>query len=207
MMTRFILSLCAACLFMTGCATTQQLNATDRTGLGAVKINPVVEKPPKMYYMGPASGIGFMFGAVGGLLTAAANMSPGEQFRQFAEDNGVTIDRIAREEAAEAFGKSGKLTLTESDSPDAATLNVAVQIYGFAIPHGFSGKLVPVVGIKSTLVDSGGKTIWSSRDSVSPLGSPVEGRSPDDFKANPKLIEDAWRTATKTVMANIVGNL
>lgn len=79
--------------------------------------------------------------------------------------------------------------------------------HGFAIPHGFSANVVPVVGIQCTLVDAKGKTIWSSRDFVTAMGSPVDGKTPDEYRANPALIEDGWRQAAKKVMADIVWTL
>jgi hypothetical protein len=206
-MKQFLAGLCAVCMLLTGCASTQQIGDADRASLASVRVNSNVETAPQMYYMGPASGIGFMFGAVGGLVTALANQSPGEQFRKFAEEHGITIDRIVREEAIKALQGTGKLKLTEASGPEVATLNIKVQMYGFTIPNGFSGSLVPVVGIQCSLVDTQGKTIWSSRDSVGPLGSPAEGKTPDEYHANPALIEDAWRLAAHKVMADIVRTL
>lgn len=206
-MKQMLAGLCALCLLLTGCVSTQQLNESDRTNLQGVRVHTEIETAPQMYYMGPASGVGFMFGAVGGLLTAAANMGPGERFRKFAEENGITIDRVVREEAIKAFQETGKLKLTETAGSETAMLKIKVPMYGYAISHGFSGKLVPVVSIECSLVDARGKTIWSSREYVTPMGSPVDGKTPDEYHANPALIEDGWRQAAKKVMADIVRTL
>lgn len=207
-MTKQILAgLGVVCLLLTGCASTQQLSDADRASLASVRVNTDVETAPQMYYMGPASGIGFAFGAVGGVLTAVANMGPGEQFRKFAEEHGISIDRIVREEAIRAFQETGKVKLIEAAGAEAPTLNIKVPMYGFSIPHGFSGSLVPVIGIQCSLVDAQGKTIWSSRDSVGPLGNPAEGKTPDEYRANPALIEEAWRQAARKVMADIARTL
>jgi hypothetical protein len=206
-MKQIMVGLCAFCLLLTGCASTQQLSDSDRASLASVYVDPHVETAPQMNYMGPGSGIGFAFGAVGGLITALANEEPGERFRKFAADHGITIDNIVREEAIKAFQETGKVKLTETAGPDSSTLNIKVPTYGFAIPHGFSGNLVPVVGIQCTLVDAHGKTIWSSRDFVTPMGSPAEGRTPDEYHANPALIEDGWRQAAKKVLDEIVRTL
>lgn len=206
-MKQVLAGLCVFCLLLTGCASTQQLSGPDRASLASMRVNTHVEASPQMYYMGPASGIGFAFGAVGGLLTAVANQGPGEQFRKFAEEHGITVERIVREEAIKALEGTGKVKLTETAGPDAATLNIKVPMYGFSIPHGFSGSLVPVMGIQCTLVDAQGRTIWSSSDSTTPLGSPVEGKTPDEYRADPALIEKAWREAARKVMADIARTL
>ncbi|MGO9443736.1 MAG: hypothetical protein ACLPXB_03045 [Thiobacillaceae bacterium] len=194
-----------ACL--TGCASTPQLSSDDRSHLGTLRIDPTIETQSQMYYLGPGSGIGFLFGAVGGAITAVANLSPGEQFKKFAQDNGINIDQIVKEEATKAFRESGKLKLTDTSDPNVSTLKISIPMYGFSIPNGFSSKLVPIVGIKCTLVDPSGKTIWSARESTHPLGNPADGRTIDEFKSNPKEIEDSWRIAAKSVMGDIVGNM
>lgn len=206
-MKQILAGLCALCLLLTGCASTHQLSALDTRNLESVRINTNVETAPQMNYMGPGSGVGFAFGAVGAVITAAANQSPGEQFRKFAEDHGITIDRIVLEEAVKAFQETGKMNLTEIAGPNTAMLNIKVPMYGFAIPHGFSSNVVPLVVIECILVDSKGKTIWSSRDFVTAMSSPVAGKTPDEYHANPNLIEDGWRQAAKKVLADIARTL
>lgn len=201
------LCLITFCILLVGCASTPRLSSDDRAHLGVVRIDPTIDTPTQMHYLGPGSGIGFMFGAVGAAITAAANLSPGEQLNKFAQDNGIHIDQIVREEATEAFQQSGKLDLTELQDANAATLKISISMYGFSISSGFSSKLVPVINIKCVLIGRDGKTIWSASDSVLTLGNPAEGKTPDEFNANPKLIGDAWRTAVKAVMADITSHM
>ncbi|MBN8759231.1 MAG: hypothetical protein J0I94_02265 [Thiobacillus sp.] len=198
---------CVFSLVLGGCATTQPLDDADRARLATVWINPDIEVSPQMYYMGAGSSVGFLFGAVGGLATALANMSPGEQFRSFAESKGISVDRVVREEAIRAFQASGKLKLAEAPGPGAATLVIKVPIYGFSIPHGFSSRLVPAMGIECTLTDAQGKTVWRARDSVAPLGNPAEGHTMEEYRANPALIEEAWRIAARKIIADLMATL
>jgi hypothetical protein len=190
-----------------GCASTPALSPAERGQFEAVRLYPSVDKPDQMYYLGPGSGIGMMFGAIGGAITAAANLSPGEQFDKFAQDHDIHIERIVKEEAIKAFQTSGKLNLTDTESSNAATLRVSITMYGFSIPNGFSSELVPIVSIKCTLVDSSGKVIWSANDMTNALGNPAEGKTPDQFRADPRLIEGAWRIAARSIMANIVSHM
>jgi hypothetical protein len=199
---------CVCSLILGGCAANRPLEEADRARLTAIWINPNVEVSPQMYYMGPGSSVGFLFGAVGGVVTALANLSPGEQFRQFAESHGIVIDRIVREEVIRAFQVSGKPKLVDDASGSGATtLVIKVPIYGFSIPHGFSGRLVPAMSIECTLIDAQGKTIWRAYDSVTPLGNPVEGHTPEEYRANPALIEEVWRIAARKVIADMIGTL
>jgi hypothetical protein len=202
-----ILFVVALFTILASCASTPKLDAEGRAGLSEVRIDPVVESPKDMYYLGPGSGVGMMFGAVGGLITATANVSPGESLNKFAQDNGIHIDRIVEEEAAKAFRDSGKLRLTDTPSANTATMKVSVFIYGFSIPNGFSSVLVPMVGIKCALVEPDGKIVWSAKDATQALGNPVEGSTPEDFRANPKLIEASWRAAAKSLMTEIVDHM
>lgn len=207
-MTRLLTAAgCVCSLILGGCAANRPLEEADRARLTAIWINPNVEVSPQMYYMGPGSSVGFLFGAVGGVATALANLSPGEQFRQFAESHGIAIDRIVREEVIRAFQVSGKPKLVDAPGSGTTVLVIKVPIYGFSIPHGFSGRLVPAVNIECTLIDAQGKTIWRAHDSVTPLGSPVEGHTPEEYRANPALIEEVWRIAARKVIADMIGTL
>jgi hypothetical protein len=206
-MNKSTLSLVIVGALLSGCATTQQISSADRANLGSVAVSPTVEKPAKMYYFGPGASIGLLFGAAGGAIVAGTQLAPGEQLRAFAEKNNVQIERIVREEITNAFRKSGKVTLKEAQDPSGCTLIIAIAQYGFSIPNGFSSKLVPIVSIKCSLVDGSGKTIWRSSDSVLPLGNPVEGHTPEDFKNDPNLIEESWRLATRAIAEKIVHKL
>jgi hypothetical protein len=206
-MKKIVLSLLIVGAFLSGCATTQQISSADRASLRSVAITNTIEKPAKMYYFGPGASIGFLFGGVGGVIAAGTQVEPGEQLRKFAELNNVQIDNIVREEAISAFRSSGKVTINETKDSSASTMNISIAQYGFSVPNGFSSKLVPIVAIQCSLVDASGKTIWSSIDRINLLGNPVKGRTLEDFKNNPKLIEESWRLATRAIVEKIVKNL
>jgi len=204
--TRHLVSLAAVCLLLVGCASTPKLGDDARAQLTQVQMAPIAT-PPEMYYLGPGSGVGMMFGAVGGLITAVANQSPGERLAKFAQDNGIHIDQIVKEEAAKALQQAGKINLTDAPGANAATLKITIVMYGFSIPNGFSGDLVPIVSLKCELVDPSGKVLWSANDHTLTLGNPAEGKTPDEFRANPKLIEESWRTAVRSIMTNIASHM
>ena len=167
-----------------------------------------VKTPSELYYFSQAGALGVsVFGAIGGGVGGAIDISRGEEFDRFARANGIRIDRIVSEEAGKAFQQSGKLNLTDVKGADVATLKVSITMYGFSVPTGFTSELVPIVGIKCALVDASGKTIWSADQSTHPLGNPVPGKTSDELRADPKLIEAAWRTATQSVMADIVSHM
>ena len=86
-------------------------------------------------------------------------------------------------------------------------MKLAVKMYGFSIANGFSADLVPLVSIRCTLTDSSGKVVWTANDMTYTLGNPWNGKTPDELRADPKLIEQAWRVAAHKVMTNIASNM
>ena len=200
--TRFI-CLLALLFLLSACATTQNLSDEDRRKISVVRINSNVQKVPAMYYLGPGTGIFFAFGAIGGAVAAAVSVEPGKALQEFAEKNGIFIEKIAFQEIDTALRQSGKLKVSDTGEATEPIINVMVYIYGFSIPHGFSSNLVPALAIRCEMVDVTGKVIWSARDNVLPLGNPAVPMSLEAMRDNPKRIEDAWRIAAKRIAGNI----
>lgn len=196
-----------ASVLLTGCASTQSLSEQDKKRIEVVTVNSKVERPKDMYYFGPGASIGLLFGAVGGAIAGASNIAPGNQMLAFAERNGVHIEDIVLQEFDAELRESGKLKISDSVGANGATINLSVLQFGFSVPNGFSSKLVPVVAFKGEMVDAGGKVIWSAKDSVMPLGNPVEGEPADVLRENPKDIEAAWRAAVRHIARNMVKEL
>ncbi len=193
----------ALLLLLSACATTKDLSDEDRRKISAVRMNSNVQKVPAMYYLGPGTGILFAFGAIGGAVAAASSLEPGKALQEFAEKNGIFIEKIAFQEIDSALRRSGKLKVSDSGEAAAATLNVLVYQYGFSIPHGFSSNLVPVVAIRCEMLDAAGKVIWSASDTVLPLKNPAAPMTLEAMRDNPKRIEDAWRSAARRIAGNI----
>jgi hypothetical protein len=190
-----------------GCATTQNLSDEDRKKITVVRINSNVQKVPNMSYRGPESAFFMAFGAVGGAAAYGASLEPAKVLQDFAEKNGIFIEKIAFQEIDAAIRESGKLKVSDSGEETAATINVLVYIYGFTIPHGFSSNLVPSLAIICQMVDATGKVIWSARDNVLPLGNPAAPISLEAMREDPKRIEDAWRKASRHIAINIAKTL
>jgi hypothetical protein len=194
-------------VLLTGCASTQKMSEQDKKRIEVVKLNTKVERPKDMYYFGPGASIGLLFGAVGGAIAGASNVAPGSEMLSFAEQNGVRIEEIVAQEFEGALRQSGKLKIVDMAGDSGATINLSVIQFGFSVPNGFSSKLVPVVSFKSEMVDAGGNVIWSARDSVLPLGNPVEGEPADALRSNAKAIDAAWRAAVKHIARSMVDEL
>ena len=190
-----------------GCATTQNLSDEDRKKVSVVRINSNVQKAPNMSYLGPESAVFMAFGAVGGAAAYGASLEPAKVLQDFAEKNGIFIEKIAFQEIDAAIRESGKLKVSDSGEETAATINVLVYIYGFTIPHGFSSNLVPSLAIICQMVDATGKVIWSARDNVQILGNPAAPMSLEAMREDPKRIEDAWRKASRQIARNIAKTL
>ena len=200
-MKRHALSVLGLFFLLVGCASTPQLSSEARAHFGAVRIDDAVDAPSELYYTSQGGVL------IGGLVGAAIDISRGDDIELLARGNGIRIDRIVKEEAEKAFRQSGKLELTDAAGADVATLKISVTMYGFSVPTGFTSELVPLVAIKCTLLDASGKTIWKADQTTRPLGNPVPGRTSDEFKADPKLIEAAWRAAAQSVLADIVSHM
>jgi len=193
----FIVSLLA------GCAQVQPISDANRKKITSVALHPDVSKPPNIYYLGP-SGAGFLFfGAIGGALGAGTIEESRKSFQSYAEKNGISIEKIVREEVEAAARKSGRIPLVDKAGADSAMLIASVQQYGFSIPNGFSSKLVPILYLRCELKDATGNLVWSASDRLLTLGNPVEAVEPEKIQNDPAAMESAWRAAARHLAAEI----
>ncbi len=194
----------AVSVFLSGCATTQQLSEQDRKRVEVVKLNDQVKRPKEMYYFGPGASIGFAFGAIGGAIAAASQIGPGQEMLAYAEQNGVRIEEIVAQEFGEALKQSGKFRISDTAEANGATISLSVFQFGFSVPNGFSSKLVPVIAYSGEMADASGNVLWRATENLMPLGNPVDGIPADELRTNPKAIETAWRAAAKHIAARMV---
>jgi len=194
-------------ILLGGCATTQPLSDEDRKKVRVVRINSNVQKAPVMYYLGPETSGALWFGAIGGAVSAASSVEPAKVLQEFAEKNGIFIEKIAFQEIDAALRQSGKLKVSDSGEATEAIINVTVIQYGFSVPNLFTSNLVPAVSIECEMVDATGKVIWRARDFVTTLRNPAAPMSLATMRDNPKRIEDAWRIAAKRIAGNIAKTL
>ena len=195
-----------ALLALGGCASVQPISDADRKAITSVTINPSVTKAPDIYYFGPGMTAGLMFGAVGAIIAAPAMERSRKSFQEYTDKHGISLERIVLEEVEGALRRAGRMPLAAQPGPGAAVLHVAIPQWGFSVPHGFSGMLVPVLQIRCELKDAQGKLVWSSSERVLPLGNPVEPLSPDAVRNDPKAMEAAWRGAARHIAAEIAKN-
>lgn len=195
--------LLALLFLLCGCATTQKLADEDRKRIGVVRISSNVQVAPAMFYLGPDTGVLFAFGAVGGAAAAATSADSGKALQQFAEKNNIFIEKIALEEIDAAIRQAGKLKVLNTGEPTDAVVNVIVYQYGFGIPHGFSSRVGPILGIRCEIADAAGKVLGSANDYV----LKGETMALQEMRDDPKRIEDAWRKAAKRIAASIAAAL
>jgi len=191
---------------LSGCTSTPKLSDDARKNIRSVHINQNVEKG-EMSYQGPDSGAFAVFGAIGGLAAMAANESPGEALRTFAEKNGVHIEKIVLSELTKALRISQKLPIHKENKNSSNKLNIQVYMYGFSIPHGLTSDLYPTMGIRLTLLNKSGEEIWSARDFITAISSDLQALTLEKMHENPKLIETAWRDTAKVLISNIVNEM
>lgn len=195
--------LLAFALLAYGCATTQPMSDENRGRIKAVKINDKVQKAPNMYYLGPGTSALFAFGAVGGVAAAAASVEPGQALKEFAETNGIFVEKIVLQEIDTAFRDSRKLKVLDAAAAGDATMNIGVYMYGFSVPNGFSSSLLPVLAVLCELVDAGGKVIWSANGNVQVVRNPAVPMTLYEIRDRPQRIEEAWRRAATQIARKI----
>jgi hypothetical protein len=193
--------------FVSGCASTQTITASDRQSIKSISISPEIKKRDSMYYYGPGKWAADQFPVVGGIALAMSHKPIGEDLELQALTNNIHIDQIAREEVASALRNANRYKLEEDGSPGTDTLVIEINQYGFSVPNGGSSKLVPLVRITCSIIDANGRTLWKASDGLLPLFNPVKAERPEDLYNNPKLIENSWRDASKIIAAKIIKDL
>ncbi len=203
-----LLSLLCACG-----TTTQKMTDTDRRLAAVVTIDEKVSKPPSMFYSGGevGAGGGQPYGAVGALVAIAGappkELSLAEKFAQLAEKNNIRIEDIVREELGSALQGSGKLKVAAPGEAATSTMKVQIERYGFGQVHGLSDKVGPLLRVSCTLVDAGGRTLWSAADFITPMGSAAKPVNSVTFLDDPKVMGVLWRQAAKEVARLLVREL
>lgn len=187
---------------LAGCGSTQKMSDADRQAVKSISVNPEVFVVEEMFYMGPSSGIGFMFGAIGGAITAAANMGPAEEIAQYARANNVMIDNIVKSEFEKQI-QGRRLFVLNGQRVD-AQLNIKIEQYGIAITHGFSSVLSPVLRASAQLVDRHGKVLWENYDYVTAMADGTPEFTIDELKSDPEKLAVSWEKAAEIVVGNIL---
>lgn len=211
---RIVWLLLGASLLAGGCAQVPRVSDPARAKIDTVVIDHNVPVPEQLYYLGPGFAPYLAFGAVGAVVGQsngaldAATTQPAAVLKEHIKKNGIEMDKIAYEEVDAGVRRSGKFKVADAapavPAANVGTLKISVLRYGFSIPNGFSSRLVPLVILKCDLVNAEGKMVWSDNARTLPLGNPVDSLSSDDMRDKPKLIEDAWRGASRYIIDKVM---
>lgn len=196
-------------LLISGCATSQKMSNEDRDKIKSVQISQIVEKG-KVFLLAPGgASVGLMFGAVGGIASAGAVSDSQTAFTEYLKKNNISIEKVIREEFENALRASGKLSVV-ADSADNTipTIKLSVPQYGFGVTHLLSSNVVPVLQIKSDMIDGSGKLVWSASDRMLPsIASPMDSVTWSELASDPKQIEEQLRKAASYLAKKIVQEL
>jgi len=190
-------------LALGGCASVQPISDADRKSVTSVTINPGVTKSPDMFYLGPGSSVGLMFGAIGALVAAPSMERSRKSFQEFAEKHNLSLERIVLEEVEGALRRVGRMPLVAQPGPGAAVLHVSIPQWGFSVPNAFSSEVVPILLIRVELKDAQGKVLWSASERTLTLGNPVASVKPDLIRNDARAMEASWRGAARHIAAEI----
>lgn len=199
-----------AIFILSGCASTQRLSEADRSRSKTVTISPEVKKGALFLLAPSGANIGLMFGAVGGAAASGSINDSQQAFDAFLKANSVSVETIAREEFEKVLRESGKIAIATQAQANAGlpVINVSVPQYGFGVTHLLGSKVVPVMYIKAEMTDSTGRVLWSeSENMLASIASPMESTTWEQLHANPKLIEDEWRKASRYLAKKMVDAL
>lgn len=199
-----IIALIALPILLGACATTSPIASSDRGNVKSVTLSKNVPIPPKVYYLGPGDAIGLAIPVVGPFIMDPIIEESRESFQGKTANVGASIDKIVYEETLSQIRQSGKFPLRDEAEPGGSTIYVSVLSYGFSIPHGFSSKLVPILGIRYEMKDASGRVVWRAIDGTRPLGNPVESIDADEIRNNAAAREAAWRGAAKALAIKLV---
>jgi hypothetical protein len=199
-----------ALFVLTGCAApTQKMSSEDRSKVTAVRISDAQPKAQQLFLMAPSgANIGMMFGVVGAIATSNSMESATDVFRQFAEKNNISIEKIVREEVTATLRESGKLQIAAETDANAPQLSINIQQYGFGVTHLLGSKVVPVMMFKCEILDQSGKVLWQAGDRVLPsIASPFDSVSWEQMRDKPEVIEQEWRKAARYLAKKIISEL
>jgi hypothetical protein len=192
-------------LALGACASTHALKEADRNTITAVTISPDVKVAPEVYYFGPGTSMGILFGAVGGAAAMAANKAPADELKEFAKDNGISIEHIVRKEFVAQLQAARKFRVSE-DNAD-ATFRLDVSQYGLSVPTSLSGGLVPILRVHAELLNNKGEVIWSTTGRAHPLSGIVDSASPEVIHGNPQILRNMWTEAAQQVVLDMLKTL
>jgi hypothetical protein len=182
-----LVSLLAFVSLLSGCISPLPVSEADRAKISVVKVNSYVRKSRDIYYLGPGSGV---------------------ELQDYAQQNGVFVEKIVVEELERALRESGKVKLAESADAAVPMVNTFMLMYGFSVRHGFNWvDVVPILSLVCEMVGTTGKVLWRAEAKTTPLGNPVEAIPAEQLRKNPKDIEDAWRRAARHIAEHMVKTL
>lgn len=206
-----VMSAILMALAISGCATSQKMSSADKEKIKSTQVSQSVQKG-EIFLLAPGGATAaMMFGPVGALATSGEHANAQTSFVDFLKKNDISIEKIVQEEFEAALRASGKLVVVSaSATADASvpTIKLSVPQYGFGVTHLLGSNVVPVLQIKSEMMDSSGKVVWSASDRMLPsIASPMDAMAWTQLANDPKQIEEQLRKASKYLSNKLVQSL
>ncbi len=204
-MKKLTLLIITISFLISGCASgPPKMAISESVQITSVSINPQVTVPEEVYYLGPGFGVGMLFGAVGAAVSSAKDVPAKDQIAAYAEQHDIDIGEIVHTAFAETMRKAQKYPINDN-STTAISLNI--NLYGLSIPHGFSGKLVPILIVTGEMQDQSDTVIWRGKESVLALGGPAKPVKLEEIKNDPDVLRNIWTQAAQQVASELVANM
>jgi hypothetical protein len=143
---------------------------------------------------------------VGGVIAMGATQGTKAQLKAAMREGQVDVEQIVREQFKTELAGSAIFPSIVSEGGD-AEVRLEVGMFGFSQPHGFSGKLVPVLGVIGSLTRKDGTVLWKSHDHVSPLNGQTPAHTLEEYLQNPQYMREAFTIAAKIVSEGLVKHM
>ena len=204
-MKKLTLLIITVSFLISGCASgPPKMAIPESVQITSVSINPQVTIPEEVYYLGPGFGVGMLFGAVGAAVSTAKDIPSKDKIAAYAKQHGIDIGEIMHAAFIETLQKSQKYPV-DNNATNRIALNI--NLYGLSIPHGFSGKLVPILVVTGEMQDQSNTVIWRAKESVLALGGPSEPVKLEQIENDPDVLRLLWTQAAQQVASELVDKM
>lgn len=201
---KLILLLSITSLF--GCATGVKLDPAIKSKLDdGISINTAVSLG-RPYYSGPEITIpGALSGPIGAII-AEKSLDMPTKIKNYLTAEKIEVGTIVLNEFKQQLNNRSDFSGRIRDNGK-YRLKLAVLMYGIAQKHAFSTEYKPILALRSNLLDSNGRVIWSDFSRASHLNSDTLAFTKDNYFEDPEAFRTAFASAAKIVVSKAINEL
>ena len=186
------------------------MTSTSKAAIHTVRVNPVVQLPPEMVYLGRAEGVAML--AAGPLLgqKVASSMDAGVKAQLAAEmaANHIDVGDILASEFATQASAGAPIRFVVGAAPADAQVDLVVNAYGLAHSNVLGSTLYPIVNLSVTMKATDGSVIWQATHVASAQNAEnTGGHTLEEFLQRPELLRQSFVDGSDIVSRVMVQDL